>query len=125
MPLARAALFPLCATVLLVACKPPVASTPATKPNIDVYPMRGIIEQLPSPAAPRTLIVHHEATKDMESMTMAFTLDTAVPLTGLAVGDKISFRYEIDWNQHLDHVTKIEKLPADTVLNFGPPATAQ
>jgi len=126
MSFARAALFPFCAALaLLAACGPSGTSAPATKPNTDIYSLRGIIEKLPTPEAPRTLIIRHEATKDMESMTMPFTIDAAVPLTGLAVGDKITFRYEIDWTQRLEHVTKIEKLPADTVLNFGPPPTSQ
>jgi len=116
-------LFPWFVAALLAACGPPGNATPASQPNIVITPLRGIIEQLPTPDAPRTLTIRHELTQDMPSMTMPFTLGPAVPLTGLSVGDKISFRYEIDLTPRLEHVTQIQKLPPDTVLNFGPATT--
>jgi Cu/Ag efflux protein CusF len=121
MPAARfysglALLFAMLAA--LPACKPPEsapASAPATKA---VYEMRGVIERLGTAEAPRQLRIRHEATPDMESMAMPFAVDESVDLTSLAVGDKVAFTFEIDLATHTEHVTKLSKLPADTVLNI-------
>ncbi len=80
--------------------------------------MRGVIERMGSDNAPRRLIIRHESTADMESMAMPFSVDEGVPLTGLAVGDKVAFTFEIDMTTHAEHVTKLSKLPADTVLKI-------
>lgn len=112
----------VCCVAALAACKP--AETPPPAPTVAAYDMRGVIERLGTAQAPRQLIIRHEATTDMESMAMPFHIDDAVPLTGLAVGDKVAFRFEIDLNTHAEHVTKLEKLPADTVLKISLPATA-
>jgi Cu/Ag efflux protein CusF len=105
---------------LIGACGDSGATTPqATKPKVEVTDMRGVIEKLPTAEAPRKLVIRHEATKDMGSMAMPFVVTEGVPLTGLAVGDKLAFRYELNLTVGTELVTKIEKLPADTVLNLG------
>jgi Cu/Ag efflux protein CusF len=90
-----------------------------TKPKVEITDMRGVIEKLPTAEAPRKLVIRHEATKDMGPMAMPFVVAEGVPLTGLAVGDKLAFRYELNLTAGTELVTKIEKLPADTVLNLG------
>jgi hypothetical protein len=54
----------------------------------------------------------------MDSMSMPFSIAEGVSLNGLAVGDKVSFRVEADAKTDSERVTKLEKLPADTVLKF-------
>jgi Cu/Ag efflux protein CusF len=116
--------WPLAAAVivtgLLGACGKSGENAPATtKPKVEITELRGVIEKLPTADKPRTLMIRHEATKNMGAMTMAFTVAEGVPLTGLAVGDKVAFREELNLTARTDLVTKIEKLPADTTLNFG------
>jgi len=109
----------------LTACNPSDTLPPATAAaaQIEVYDMRGVIERLGTDIAPRQLIIRHESTKDMDSMAMPFFIDDAVLLTGLAVGDKVSFRFEIDLKSRVEHVTKCDKLPADTALKISEAAT--
>jgi Cu/Ag efflux protein CusF len=90
-----------------------------TKPIIEVTEMRGMIETMPTADAPRKLVIRHEATKDMEPMAMPFVVAEGISLTGLAVGDKVAFRHELNLTAGTELVTKIEKLPADTALNLG------
>ena len=106
--------------VFLGACgKSGEDAAPATKPKVEVYEMRGEVRKLPMADRPRTLTIRHEVTKEMGAMTMEFTAAEGVSLAGLAVGDKVAFRYEVDLAARTERVTKIEKLPPDTVLNFG------
>jgi len=127
MPAKRCAVVSVClAAAIFTACSPSETPPPATAATTSrVYEMRGIIMQLGTAKAARQLVIHHEATKNMESMTMPFAVDEGVSLAGLAVGDKVSFRFEVDLNTDMEHVTKIEKLPADTQLNLpGTPAAS-
>ena len=101
---------------MLTACKPSNPTPPA--PQNTVYDLRGVIERLGTNQSPRELIIHHEASKDMDSMSMPFSIAEGVSLNGLAVGDKVSFRVEADAKTDSERVTKLEKLPADTVLKF-------
>jgi Cu/Ag efflux protein CusF len=94
-------------------------TTATTQPKVEVTEMRGIIEKMPPTEAPRKLVIRHEATKDMGPMVMPFVAAEGVSLTGLAVGDKVAFRHELNLTAGTELVTKIEKLPADTVLNLG------
>jgi hypothetical protein len=87
--------------------------------------LRGIIERLGTEKAPRQLVIRHESASDMESMAMPFFIDKDLPLNGFEVGDKVAFQFEIVRNSGAEHVTKLEKLPADTVLKIpGAAATS-
>ncbi len=117
-------MWDVAAVVLLVgllgACgKSGEKGATTTQPKVEVTEMRGIIEKMPTADAPRKLVIRHEATKDMGAMAMPFVAAEGVSLTGLAVGDKIAFRHELNLTVGTELVTKIEKLPADTVLNLG------
>jgi Cu/Ag efflux protein CusF len=105
--------------VLCGTCGKSAENGAATKPRVEVTELRGVIEKMPTPDKPQTLTIRHEATKDMESMAMPFTVAEGVPLTGLAVGNKVAFREELNLTARTDLVTKIEKLPADTTLKLG------
>ena len=56
----------------------------------------------------------------MASMTMPFPLGDGINLDGYAVGDKVSFDFVVNWESSSPawQVTNLEKLPADTELNF-------
>lgn len=106
----------------------------------DVYSgIRGEITQLPESGVPGSeLKIHHEQIRDfktkdgtisitkegiagMRSMTMPFPLGEGVSLDSLSVGDKVSFDFVVNWgnNRPAWEITKIEKLPAETELDFN------
>jgi len=103
------------------------ASAPAV---VHSYDVRGVVRQLPRPEAPQPeLWIHHESipgfvdingeAKGMESMTMPFIPAQGLSLDGLAVGDKVSFTLEVDWDATPPaSVTTIDTLPADTLLEW-------
>lgn len=100
--------------------------------------IRGEITQLPDPGVPGSeLKIHHEQIRDfktkdgtvnvssrgvagMMSMTMPFPVGEGVSLDGLSVGDKVSFDFVVNWGNDRPawEVTRIEKLPADTVIDY-------
>ncbi len=108
--------------------------------SLDVYPgILGEIISLPIAGNPNTdLKIRHMQipnfkTKDgiinvtadgisgMRSMTMPFPVGQGVSLDGFAVGDKIKFTFAVDWSgqgANAWEITKIEKLPADTVIDY-------
>ncbi len=103
------------------------ASQPAV---VHTYDVRGVVRQLPRPAAPQPEIwIRHESISDfvdisgkvkgMDSMTMPFFPARELSLVGIAVGDKITFTLEVDWDATPPaQLTAIEKLPAETVLEW-------
>ena len=103
---------------------PPAPATPG-----DRYVVRGEIARFAPPEAGPGLSIRHEAIpgfKDqtgavvgMMSMVMFFPVGKDVPLSGLSPGDKIRFRFVMDWKGARFEVESIEKLPPDTVLDFG------
>jgi len=94
------------------------------------YPLRGRIVSLPDPTDPTSeLKIQHEAIDDfkmsdgelapMRQMTMAFSAGADDSLAGAAVGDVISFVFEMQWTPSREmRAVEVEKLPAGTVLNF-------
>lgn len=105
----------------------------AAAPEPHVYTVRGEIVSLPEAGNPRAdLRIKHEAIDNyrrgdkvvgMNAMTMPFPVAEGVSLEGLAVGDKVEFVFEVQMPQY--QITRITKLPADTVLEFrkaNPPA---
>jgi Cu/Ag efflux protein CusF len=107
---------------------------PADRQPDQVYTVRGEIRQLPDSANPATgLQIHHESIPDfvnkagevvgMKAMIMQFTPGPGVDLTGLTVGDKVRFTFDVDWDgSPLMPVTEIEPLPSETELDFAPPS---
>ena len=88
-------------------------------PRVEVNDMRGIVVRTPTAEKPRVVAIWHEATRQMGAMTMEFTVAEGISLTKLKVGDIVAFRQEVNLTARTDLVTKLEKLPADTVLDFG------
>jgi Cu/Ag efflux protein CusF len=99
-------------------------------PVVHTYDVRGVVRQLPRPAAPQPEIwIRHESisgfvdisgeVKGMDAMTMPFFPAQELSLDGIAVGDKITFKLEVDWQATPPaQLTAIEKLAAETVLEW-------
>jgi len=104
------------------------APPPPVSPG-DHYVARGEIARLAPPEAGPGLSIRHEAIPDfrdrtgavvgMSSMVMHFPVAEGVSLAGLAPGDKIRFRFVMDWEATRFEIESIEKLPPDTALDFG------
>lgn len=64
--------------------------------------------------------VNSKGISGMNSMTMEFPPADGLSLDGLAVGDKIRFTFAVNWGgARAWEATKIEKLPADTVIDYS------
>ncbi|HYG70643.1 MAG TPA: copper-binding protein [Anaeromyxobacteraceae bacterium] len=100
------------------------------------YTVRGEVVQLRD-GPPRELMLRHEAIDDfvdrtgavvgMNAMTMPFPVEAALPLDGIAPGDKVRVRFSMDWEKSRMAVESVEELPPDTALEFRkarPPAAA-
>ena len=123
-----------CTGLALSACSPDESAS--LPPVVHTYDVRGVVRQLPRPEAPQPEIwIHHESITDfvdingkvkgMDSMTMPFFPAQELSLEGIAVGDKVTFKLEVDWQAMPPaHVTAIEKLPADTPLEWEANAEA-
>ena len=109
-------------------------TAPAPKGPDQTYRVRGEIARLPEGGSGAPEIwIRHEAIPDftgedgqrigMDSMTMPFALDPAVSLQSIAVGDKVAFTLEVRWTDRAApaKVVRLEKLPSETELVFGPP----
>lgn len=113
----------------------PGAETPAANPT---YTVRGEVASLPGIDGD-SIKLHHEriptfASKDgkvgkdsqgkpgMKPMVMPFGKAPSVSYEGLKVGDKVSATFEVNWSAERPDqrivITKIEKLSADTALDF-------
>jgi hypothetical protein len=96
----------------------------------DRYTVRGEVVRVPQPGATeRELSIRHEAIPEfktasgtavgMKPMVMPFSVAASVPLEGLAAGDKIRFRFVMDWKNNASEIEHVEKLPPETALDFG------
>ncbi len=114
--------------LLLAACR---GGAPAGEEAPRRYTVRGEVVQLAGPAgAGAQVVIRHEAIDDfvdqagrvvgMDAMVMPFEVAPPVSAGGLAVGDKVAIRFAMDWKGPRLRVERIERLPADTVLRFGP-----
>jgi len=123
--MARGILIALVAVMLGVAgCEgsgPPAAGH---SDSVHAYTVRGEVLEVLEDA----LVLHHEAIDDfvgsdgrvkgMDSMVMGFHLGPGMRPDVAHEGDKVRFRFEVR-PEGRDHVvTEVEKLPADTVLDF-------
>lgn len=115
----------------------PKPETPAAPAN-PTYSTRGEVVALPGIEGD-ALKLHHEriptfANKDgkvgkdsqgkpgMKPMTMPFGKAPSVSYEGLKIGDKVGVTFEVNWSAERPDqrivITKIEKLAADTSLDF-------
>ena len=110
----------------------PQASASERQPD-QIYVVRGQIAMLPDPENPsKSLQIQHEnipdfvnkagETSGMKPMAMPFTPAPDVDLSGLAIGDKVRFTFDVDWDgSPLFLLTEIEPLAPETQLDFSSP----
>lgn len=130
------------ATLLLAGATSPTgcdSRTPSPTPSASAdpgrtYTVRGIVVELPDGRPQSAFRLRHEAIDDfvdgsgrtvgMGAMIMEFALDPAVSVVGLAKGDVVALTFTVWWKgqapaRYPDYrVTKVERLPADTPLEF-------
>ena len=90
------------------------------------YYVRGIVIELPSEG--RDLVIRHESIPEfsnikgeivgMNSMQMSFPLGAEASLEGIAVGDKVQFTLEVDWDPSY-FIVEISTLSPETELDFS------
>lgn len=114
--------------LVLAACR---GSPPDAAEGLRRYTVRGEIVQVArAGGAVSQLVVRHEAIDDfadatgtvvgMDAMVMPFDVGPPLSLEGLAAGDKVSLRFAMDWKGSRLRVERVERLPAETVLRYGP-----
>lgn len=94
------------------------------------YEMRGVVRKISAPdVEERQIWIHHEAIPEfvdirgnsapMDAMTMPFHLTAAVDLSKVEVGDKVSFRLDVDWSASVPaRIGHLENLPGETRFAF-------
>lgn len=130
------ALLPVFALALVFAgCGSEPATEETSGPGPATYTVRGRVVAMPS-TSDGEIQVEHEAIDDlvdfrgdvvgMDAMTMFFPLGEGAVAEEIVAGDIVEFDLLVDWNaEPLSKITRIEKLPEDTELEFGraePPA---
>lgn len=126
----------LLATSLLGACRKsetqteaPAAAEDWNRPEVIRYDVRGEVLRLPVEGAfAEEIVIRHETIADfkdadgevvgMKAMSMPFPIQKGVSLEGIAPGDKVAFRFAMDWPNNRYQLESIQKLPDDTVLEF-------
>lgn len=117
--------------LLALACSTPPETPSTASSEARTYEVRGLVQKLPNGAtpAPQEILIRHEAIPDfvdihgqqvgMDAMTMPFPVTQPALVDGIAVGDKISFQFEVSWESSPPlRMKTIEKLPPETELSF-------
>lgn len=130
--------FPLLFVLLLIGAGiTPACTESAETPDapgeatVTTYQTRGEIVALTAAEGENaSLSIRHEAIPDfadrdghvvgMDAMTMPFPPADGLDLAGFAVGDKVAVTFDVTWGgEHSGwEATSLEKLPADTELDF-------
>lgn len=106
------------------------AGEEAIAPAVQTYQVRGQVIGLPE-AGREAITIRHEPIPEfvgfdgevegMESMAMPFPLGDGLDPSGIESGDKVRFTLEVEWeDDDLPYrITRIERLPAETALDWG------
>ncbi len=109
-----------------LACK----QSPTTRvgPAAQRYTVRGEVVSVEGPEGGRSFVIRHEAVPDfvdatgakvrMAPMTMAFRAGPGAADADAKPGDKVRFRFAMDWKTNAMELESIERLPLDTALDF-------
>ena len=95
----------------------------------EVYQVRGVVRGLPrGDEGDGKMQLMHEAIPGfknkrgevvgMQSMTMGFPMGEGVEVGDLKEGDKVNVEFVVTWGEKPYYITKVEKLPDDTELEF-------
>lgn len=113
----------------LASCgdRAPPAAAPASATQR--YTVRGEVVRVEGIGGARELLIRHEAIPDfadrsgakvgMSAMVMPFAVDPGVSLDGVVPGAKVRFRLAVDFGRNRLAIESLERLPADTALDFG------
>jgi Cu/Ag efflux protein CusF len=109
------------------------AVDPASDPDADVYQLRGEVMSLPAEGTAGEVMIRHEAIADfrdrsgepvgMNTMEMGFQPAEPGVLEGLEVGDKIEFRWSVNFERNSMVFDAVRVLDDEVELDFGPRAT--
>ncbi len=114
---------------------PDKPATGAERSPEHAYTVRGEIQQLPDPENPaKSLQIKHENIPEfvnrdgdvvgMAPMIMPFTPAPGLDLSGLSIGDKVRFTFDVDWDGTPPILlTEIAPLPPETELDFSRPGS--
>jgi Cu/Ag efflux protein CusF len=107
------------ALALVLSCRD--AAAPARR-----YTVRGEVVRLEA----GELSIRHEAIPDfvdrsgaavgMRAMVMPFPVAKGVSLDGIQPGDKVRFRFAMDWERNRMEIEQLEELPEETRLVLEP-----
>ncbi len=123
-----AAALAFLAFTLPIACK----QSPATRvgPSAQRYTVRGEVVGIQGSGGDRAFVVKHEAIPDfvdatgakvgMAPMTMAYRVGPGAADAEAKPGDKVRFRFAMDWKTNAMELESLERLPPDTALELGP-----
>jgi hypothetical protein len=102
---------------------------PGLDPAAARYTVRGEVVAVDDGPSGRVLVVRHEAVPDfvdatgartrMASMAMPFQVGAAARDAVVRQGDRIRFRFAVDWKANRIEIESIEPLPAGTALELG------
>ncbi len=108
----------------LLACAKESAPSAAQR-----YTVRGEIVRISAAGEGKEISIRHEAIPDfrdrtgavvgMMAMVMPFPVKKGLSLDGLSPGDKVRFRFAMDFAAAKAEVESIERLPPETVLDFA------
>lgn len=126
---AHAKLTACAALVAVLSCRESAAPERAAAAAPRRYTVRGEVVRVAAPDAPPSLSLRHEAIPDfadgkgavvgMSAMVMPFAVAPGVSLAGIEPGDKVRFRFVMDWQRNAMEIEQVEELPKDTALDFG------
>ena len=115
------------ALALPLACK----QKPTTRvgPSAQRYTVRGEVVGVEGPEGGRSFVIRHEAIPDfvdatgarvgMAPMTMTYRAGPGAADADAKPGDKVRFRFAMDWKTNAMELEAIERLPPDTALELG------
>jgi len=115
------------AMALPISCK----QSPTTRvgPTAQRYTVRGEVVSVEGPEGGRSFVIRHEAVPDfvdgsgarsvMPPMTMTYRAGPGAADADAKPGDKVRFRFAMDWSTNAMELESIERLPPDTALQLG------
>jgi protein SCO1/2 len=97
----------------------PLALSEPSKSNEKSFAARGIVKEL-NPGGKTVLVSHEAITNYMDGMTMPFKVKESQELTGLAVGDRISFQLHVNETESwIGQIAKIGTVQLDEAIQHA------
>jgi len=124
---------PAAAALALLAFASPIAckQSPTTRvgPSAQRYTVRGEVVGVQGSGGNRSFVLRHESIPDfvdasgakvgMAPMTMTYRVGPGASDAEAKPGDKVRFRFAMDWKTNAMELESLERLPPDTALELG------